>query len=139
MPPADFQSKLEARKAERKRYKKSDKAVDEKYGEVISQLGRRQKLGRLTALVFTSFQFYRRFWLACLILFFTRTPIFQVITVLLLNTSFLAVLLHEQMLRSRFAYVREVLNEVLVFVTTYILLCYTEYFILDAGTRNDFG
>ena len=93
----------------------------------------------MTALVFASFQFYRRFWLACLILFFTRTPIFQVITVLILNTSFLAALLHEQMLRSRLAYVREVVNEALVFVTTYLLLCYTEYFVLDAGTRNDFG
>ena len=66
-------------------------------------------------------------------------PALQTLGVLLLNTFYLGFLLKYQMYDSRVSYIRDIFNECLILLTNYILLCFTNYYIIDAVNRNNLG
>lgn len=105
--------------------KRIELQAGEKFGELVGSLNRGQDLSRKLALVYTGFSFFRRLAMAMFILTFYFHPVIQVLSILGLNLATLAFILSNQMLKSRLAYCREIMNEAFCLMINYVLLCFT--------------
>lgn len=96
-------------------------------------------MSRKAAIAYTCFNFYRRLAMAMLILTFYFYPVIQVLLILGLNLTTVAILSSNQVLKSRLAYFREIMNESFCLAINYVLLCFTNDFMPASTTRNSLG
>ena len=113
--------------------------MEEKYGDVISNLPNIYKIGRKTVVFYVLFGFLRRLLQAVIILVLWNFPVLQILLTLILNLFYLIFIVTYKPFNSTKEFVVEFINEQVTVISIYLLCLYAGDYIQDPQTKDHVG
>lgn len=118
-----------------KKQEEHDNEISERYGTVTSMLADRFDLSRTAAVLFVICYFFRRLAQAFIILALFKYPVVQIGSTLILNFSYLLLVVHLRPYKEKMDQTFEMVNEGAIVLTIYLMMLFTNEYIPDGETR----